>query len=482
MISFFKKLQNLTFKRPPFKGHDDENGFVQTTAQNGSGETADVTDGEVHIPAPRGSKPFYGLKNNRIAYFGFSQRGQSHIDSGKPCQDRCFHAYIPESGTLVIAIADGVGSCALSDLGADTAVHAAVKFINKALREQAAQGQRIDPASASLILRNAMQYAYDQVERKANEHEQLLYSLQSTLTIAIYDGTDLYFAHAGDDGIVVLNEAGTLALATSRHKGEEASSVYPLQNTPTWQFGMVSSVAAFVMATDGVLDAFVKSSFENDRVYYPFIEPLLTTEYRNEDTVKQTGGDLFAYMKGKEYRAVVTDDITVAVVMNTEKLPHCLPQFDPDAWQEETRQYEEKVRTALYGKTDPEGKPSESDQNMSDLPFSHGNINRNIPKERNGQVPDCGYQTFPEKTPVLPASVRNVPRKRKKRKQYRSQNRNNPHTEKDSPADDARKSWGNLVLPMIITAFCVLILVLLLHIVMKTLRFLFSVLCLFSIF
>ena len=300
---------------------------------------------EYTIPVPPVAEPFYGLKN-RMAYFGFSQRGKSHIDSGAPCQDRCYSAYIPENGILITAVADGVGSCALSDLGADTAVHSSVEYIQKELKK--VTSNKLDAVLAGSILRNALQFAYDQVELAAKANEQLLYSLQSTLTVAIYNGTDLYFGHAGDDGIVVLTEEGTLAMATTRHKGEEASSVYPLQGKTTWQFGMVPNAVAFVMATDGVLDAFVRSSFEKERVYYPFIEPIFTAAYETEDSVKQICTELFTYMSGEKYRAAVTDDLSIIAVMNLEKVSNCLPKFDLAAWNEETRQYEEKVRSALY--------------------------------------------------------------------------------------------------------------------------------------
>lgn len=298
------------------------------------------------IAVPPVEVPFCGLKN-RIAYFGFSQRGQSHIESGAPCQDRCYSVFVPESGHLVMAIADGVGSCALSDLGARTAVQSVVHYIEIELKNRNQTG--LDGQAAGPILRNAMQFAYDEVEKAAVNYEQLLYSLQSTLTVAIYDGSNLYFGHAGDDGIVALKEDGTLALATTRHKGDEASSVYPLQGKTTWQFGMVPNTVAFVMATDGVLDAFVKSSYENDRVYYPFIEPIFKERYRSERDVEKMCASFFDYMNSQAYRASVTDDLTLTVAMNLNRLPNCLPAFDVDAWNEETRKYDEQRRNALYG-------------------------------------------------------------------------------------------------------------------------------------
>lgn len=328
------------------------------------------------IPIPKLASPFYGLIN-QIAFFGFSQRGESHIKSETSCQDRCYSFTIPDKGIIIAAVADGVGSCALSDLGADIAVHTSVESISNEL--QSCKYECLDSIIAGSLLRNAFQIAYDQVEQTAKKYEQLVYSLQSTLTVAIYDGSDLYFGHAGDDGIVALTERGTLALATTRHKGEEASSVYPLQAKTTWQFGMVPNTVAFTMATDGVLDAFVRSSFENDRVYYPFLEPIFTAEYSSPKDVKQVCSDLYSYMKSKKYRSVVTDDLSIVAVMNLDKIPQCLPQFDLDAWNEETKGYEEKVRTALYDQT--QVLPHESREKKYQHPPKEGSaFRKDVPK------------------------------------------------------------------------------------------------------
>ena len=333
------------------------------------------------IPIPQLASPFYGLIN-QIAFFGFSQRGESHIKSETLCQDRCYSVSIPGKGIIIAAVADGVGSCALSDLGADVAVHNSVEFISNELRS--CRDERLDKIVAGSLLRNAFQNAYDQVEQTAKKNEQLLYSLQSTLTVAIYDGSDLYFGHAGDDGIVALTESGTLALATARHKGEEASSVFPLQSRKTWEFGMVPNTVAFAMATDGVLDAFVRSSFENDRVYSPFLEPIFTADYSSPERVKQVCTELDSFMKSKEYRSAVTDDLSIVVAMNLDKLQQCLPQFDRDAWDEETKQYENKVRTALYGQTKAlTYEPREKEQlpPLKELPVLSNDVEEPVPAE-----------------------------------------------------------------------------------------------------
>lgn len=313
---------------------------------------------EVQIAVPPVEKPFWSLQNH-IACLGFSQQGESHKLKDLPCQDRC-RGIVTQNGYVVMAIADGVGSCALSDLGSAVAVQAAVGHLQEELEKR---GQEtLDAPAAGALLREAMNHAYDMVEQAAEDNQQLLYSLQSTLTVAIYDGTNLYYGHAGDDGIVALTKNGILEMVTIRHKGEEASSVYPLQNKATWEFKMVPDTVAFVMATDGVLDAFVRNEVEKNRIYYPFIEPLFTTSYRTEEDVRQMCQDFYAFMESDKYRTSVTDDLTLMACINQQNLQQALPVFDMDAWNAKTKEYDEQRYRALYGE-EPHVKedPSQAD-------------------------------------------------------------------------------------------------------------------------
>lgn len=237
---------------------------------------------EVVLPPLPEESIFMGIIQD-ITYWGFSQRGESHIKNGLPCQDRC--KVLVSNGVrpvIIAAIADGVGSCALSHYGASIATEASTALLKEEL-DSHPDGKFVDKVVGDL-LRGAMQCAYDAVKRSAEEMEQLEYSFQSTLTIALYDGNTLYISHAGDDGVVVITDDGKLELVTTRIKGEEASSVYPLQAGPQyWQvFKVDQHVNGFVMATDGVLDAFVRGEKEGNRIYYPFIQPAFETKQKNE--------------------------------------------------------------------------------------------------------------------------------------------------------------------------------------------------------
>lgn len=326
---------------------DEEN----EKSDNVSDTISDGDDDEVILPPePELDPPVYGITGG-VSYWGFSQRGESHIKNGAPCQDRCVIDVVNSSPLIIAGIADGVGSCMLSHYGAATATRSAMDYLKK---ELIAYNGSLDDAYVGDLLRSAMMCAYEAVRKEAEELEQLEYSFQSTLTLAIYDGSTLFFSHAGDDGIVAILDDGTMDLATVRKKGEEASSVVPLQGLD-WETRKSTNVSAFIMATDGVLDAFVGSEVEGNRIYYPFIEPAVTPGQLTDARVKEVAEFYYQYMAGPEYRSKVTDDLTMVVVANQKKITaENLPKFDKDAWDKYSAEREAQIKLALYPKNEPE--------------------------------------------------------------------------------------------------------------------------------
>lgn len=195
-----------------------------------------------------------------------------------------------------------------------------------------------------------MRFAFESVEKRAEELQQLSYLFQSTLTVAVYDGNTIFFAYAGDDGIVALNKRGIYELVTSQYKEDEASNVYPVQSQDTWQFGKVDDIVAFVMATKGVLDGFVRSLVENNRIYYPFIEPVFYNKQMNDADTKQACCDWYEYMESSSYRANVPDDLSFVGVVNQEAIKTSVkPKFEVDKWEQQTREYQENLRRLWNG-------------------------------------------------------------------------------------------------------------------------------------
>ena len=292
------------------------------------------------------------IRNPAVAAFGITLQGASHKKSTPPapCQDAHAMYWMEDEGIFLAAIADGVGSCKLSHWGACTAVNAALDSVREAIGELAGGNRlRLDAESGEFrkqmkeIMVSAFRAAQDAVERLADEAEppQMVFALQSTLTLAIYDGKCLYHGHAGDDGIVAQLPDGTVEMATRRMKGEEASSVYPLQcGEKAWSFGLVPEVAGFVMATDGVLDAFVQSHPDYfginyfNGICYAFMEDAMKRLADTGDGAAEAVMEQYLrFMQSEEYTQRVTDDLTLVAVVSPKRMAKSKqPEFNMELY------------------------------------------------------------------------------------------------------------------------------------------------------
>lgn len=295
-----------------------------------------------------------------ISVYGMSLQGSSHVERCQPCQDYSDFRFIPEAGLLISAISDGVGSCALSHWGSYTVVTTVLNVLETELKAelQTKKFTEIEGKTIGAILRKAFLQSKDAVEDLADHLTQPLPNFYSTLTAAIYDGSVLYYGHVGDDGIVVQLENGSYQLVTTRHKGEEANSVNPLQaGAPDqlWQFGRVSEpVVGFLMSTDGVLDQYVANKQRNNRIFYPFLENALYSmagqEGKSGDKIVQEAFECMRFMLDQpEYRSKVTDDITVLAAVNTKRLQSAVhPVFSVEDWKAEEEEYRREIQKKLY--------------------------------------------------------------------------------------------------------------------------------------
>ena len=326
---------------------------IPSFASESFDEDPDLEDSESTKAKPLPETPFPAPSSafeNGISVFAISQAGESHKVLGTPCQDRSAFRFI-NNKIVIAAIADGVGSCSLSDLGAWTAVNASLDYLQSALEKdlQSDDFRFDDTKRMGKLLRAMMAHALHSVQDKAEEYQLLDYSMQSTLTVAVYDGRLLYYAHAGDDGIVVMLYDSHYQMVTNRHKGEQANSVYPLQSQKTWEFYAVDQVAAFVMATDGILDYVVRSELENNRVYFPFLKPVFYSQTNSAEETEALCAFMDRTLSSDQLRRSVHDDLTFLAVINQKAMANVkMVEFDIEEWKRKTVQYKQQTLAALY--------------------------------------------------------------------------------------------------------------------------------------
>ncbi|MDO4328919.1 MAG: protein phosphatase 2C domain-containing protein [Lachnospiraceae bacterium] len=292
------------------------------------------------------------IYNSEFSAFAISLQGLSHVKKGTPCQDYSDVRIMKNRGLVIGGIADGLGSCPLSHWGAYIAVTEALDYVENAVRMQ---GSHLEEEQIHVILNEAFETAARKVEEAADQAMQAVRNLQSTLTVALYDGSSLYCCHVGDDGVVAQTQSGVVKLATRRLKGEEASSVYPLQ-TGKWEITKLTSVAGFVMATDGVLDAFAmmypdfnKINYFN-RIYYPFMEPAIYgLAGRNRKAAAEDTLEYYKrYLSSRGYQSKITDDLTLVAVIASDTLSRSKhPEFSIDTWNRIEKESERKKAEAL---------------------------------------------------------------------------------------------------------------------------------------
>jgi hypothetical protein len=146
-----------------------------------------------------------------------SVRGVAHERTGAPCQDAC--RFVETRGVLVAAVADGAGSAALAEVGAQLVVEAAISAI--AQRDELSDSFT-DEELAAQLLRAAFRDAVGALGREASALGRAPSELASTLIVAVVAPQLVVAAQVGDGACVVQGPNGLRCL-TVPQGGEYAN-------------------------------------------------------------------------------------------------------------------------------------------------------------------------------------------------------------------------------------------------------------------
>jgi hypothetical protein len=239
-----------------------------------------------------------------------SVQGSSHIQLSLPCQDA--YAYkIINDGILVATVADGLGSAACSQAGAQLAVAQASMYLEQALRRAVPD----DEEGWKELIIESFRLARARLEQEARQNQAALQEYGTTLIAAILTSEWLVTGQIGDGAVVAALEDGQLILATLPQNGEYINTTFPLTLSDMESKAVFKAqaikVKALALMTDGMQYVSIRSADQTP--HQPFFEPLFRQLPGVRDAQKASQ-NLAEFMISPQISSRSDDDKTLVLI------------------------------------------------------------------------------------------------------------------------------------------------------------------------
>lgn len=171
--------------------------------------------------------------------------GESHARSGFPCQDACGWRERPD-GTLVAAVSDGAGSAPLGDVGARTAVAAALAVLEAA-------PDPLSPETLDATLAAAIAAVHAAAAAAGREPRELA----ATLIVAAAAADRAAAVQVGDGAAVIVAPDGAAHALTRPPVGEHVNDTVFLVSPAAFEGAQraawrAAPLRALVLLSDGL--------------------------------------------------------------------------------------------------------------------------------------------------------------------------------------------------------------------------------------
>jgi serine/threonine protein phosphatase PrpC len=233
--------------------------------------------------------------------------GTSHEKADIPCQDCCDFLRISsgEGAILLVALADGAGSAALSHVGSFEAVHHLLSL---------ASHSNLAPSEISKEkVREWMGKVLEHFSTVAEREKTTVSQLACTLLLGIIGESDAIFCQIGD-GAWVAEKEGELIPVTWPQNGDFANITTFITSEgalETMQYErLTGSVAAIAGFTDG-LQA-LALTFSTRTAHAPFFRPMFASVQSCEDETSLIA-PLQAFLTSEDINNRTDDDKTVVL-------------------------------------------------------------------------------------------------------------------------------------------------------------------------
>ena len=262
-----------------------------------------------------------------ILGYDFHLQGKRHRNANKPGQDFSL-IYEISPAWKIAAVADGVSASSQSELASKIACKTACEYIEKAFPFDSFSNSIVEEDVESVI-RSALHAAANNIEHYAEENETELDSLDTTLVIALYNGQTAYLGLIGDSGIGILKNDGQLLFSAPMN--DEVGHVYPLRFRKAYKTASIDNVAAVFCMSDGIYkDHLMKYGEFDQHIADGYIPYRLFSECLSEDKELLINNFKQSIIEACETNEGLTDDLSIALIINTEKEVKPVERKEPD--------------------------------------------------------------------------------------------------------------------------------------------------------
>ncbi len=279
--------------------------------------------------------------------YGITQQGAYHIKNNIVCQDAHNIRKCGEN-MIIAAVADGLGSEEHSDIASKIAVDVSVQYCNDNVTEKSSEEE------IKTIISDAFQLSQETIEKKADENGHSYDQYDTTLTLAILIGKDLYYGHSGDSGMIALTSDGLYHKITEQQRDDEGRVLPLFFGDKTWVIEKCPyDVVSVLLATDGIFEIFFPIYIRKEPVnlYVAlarfFMDPnVIRIEEIGEESVSIK---MEQFLKNIPERQV-NDDKTLVVITNTSTQLSYQPNeyYQEPNWVELKKKYDEEWRRTAY--------------------------------------------------------------------------------------------------------------------------------------
>lgn len=177
-------------------------------------------------------------------------RGSSHERKGTPCQDRTYA--VQDRNMVVVALADGAGSCRFSHIGAEIVTKDVCHYLHKNFESLYREDERF--ARDQILY-----YLLSRLDATARRLRITIKDLASTLLFVAVKDSRLISGHIGD-GVIGLLQDNEIDILTYPDRGEFTNTTYFVTSSNARGHfrilrGPVDGIQGFILMSDGSADS-----------------------------------------------------------------------------------------------------------------------------------------------------------------------------------------------------------------------------------